>query len=227
MKSVAPMEIYQDLLSHYGEQHWWPAESAFEMMVGAILTQNTNWNNVEKALHNLREAGVLDADVLATCNRETLETWIRPAGFFRQKTKSLFKLCLFYHDHKGVKGMKRWPMKVLRHFLLDVHGIGPETADSILLYAIEKPVFVVDTYTKRIFHRLGILPERIHKYNDVQHFFHQRTSSVLSLYQQFHALIVIHAKEHCRKKARCDACPLLHCCQYEYENNNSEQKISN
>jgi len=207
------MEVYHTLLAHYGEQHWWPAESAFEMMVGAILTQNTNWNNVEKALDNLREANVLEAEVLATCNRETLEAWIRPAGFFRQKTERLFKLCIFYHEREGIKGMKRWPMKTLRHFLLDVHGIGPETADSILLYAIEKPIFVVDSYTKRIFHRLGILPERVHKYDDVQHFFHQRTANALSLYQQFHALIVIHAKEHCLKKPQCDACPLLHCCQ--------------
>jgi len=209
------MEVYHALLAHYGEQHWWPAESPFEMMVGAILTQNTNWNNVEKALDNLREANVLDAEVLATCNRETLETWIRPAGFFRQKTERLFKLCMFYHEREGIKGMKRWPMKTLRHFLLDVHGIGPETADSILLYAIEKPIFVVDSYTKRIFHRLGILPERIHKYDDVQHFFHQRTANALSLYQQFHALIVIHAKEHCLKKPQCVNCPLLNFCQYK------------
>jgi len=213
MQPASPMEVYHALLAHYGEQQWWPADSAFEMMVGAILTQNTNWNNVEKALDNLREANVLDAEVLATCNRETLEAWIRPAGFFRQKTEYLFKLCMFYHEREGIKGMKRWPMKTLRHFLLDVHGIGPETADSILLYAIEKPIFVVDSYTKRIFHRLGILPERVHKYDDVQHFFHQRTANALSLYQQFHALIVIHAKEHCLKKPQCDACPLLHCCQ--------------
>ena len=214
MKSVSTMEIYHILLAHYGEQHWWPADSAFEMMVGAILTQNTNWNNVEKALHNLREAGVLDAEALATCNREKLEDWVRPAGFFRQKTERLFKLCMFYHEHEGVKGMKRWPTKTLRRFLLDVHGIGPETADSILLYAIEKPVFVVDAYTKRIFHRLGILPEHIKAYDDVQHFFHQRTANALSLYQQLHALIVAHAKEYCSKKPKCEACPLLQYCQY-------------
>jgi len=223
MKTASPIEVYQDLLSHYGEQHWWPAESAFEMMVGAILTQNTNWGNVEKALHNLREAKVLDADVLATCSRETLEAWIRPAGFFRQKTERLFNLCLFYHEYKGVKGMKRWPMKTLRHFLLDVHGIGPETADSILLYAIEKPIFVVDTYTKRIFHRLGILPEHIKKYDDVQHFFHQRTANALSVYQQLHALIVAHAKQHCRKKSRCDGCPLSHYCQHAHKNKQKDE----
>ncbi len=213
------MEVYHALLAHYGEQQWWPADSAFEMMVGAILTQNTNWNNVEKALDNLREANVLEAEALATCNRETLEAWIRPAGFFRQKTESLFKLCIFYHEHEGIKGMKCGSMKTLRHFLLDVHGIGPETADSILLYAIEKPIFVVDSYTKRIFHRLGTLPKEMIKYDDVQHFFHQRTANVLSLYQQFHALIVIHAKEYCRKKALCTACPLSYCCQYRYELN--------
>jgi len=213
MKRASPMEVYQMLLEHYGEQHWWPADSAFEMMVGAILTQNTNWHNVEKALNNLRQAGVLNADMLATCNRKALENWIRPAGFFRQKTERLFKLCLFYHEHNGVKGMKRWPMKTLRHFLLGVHGIGPETADSILLYAIEKPVFVIDSYTKRIFHRLGILPMNISKYDDVQHFFHQRTANALLLYQQFHALIVMHGKEHCRSKAQCDGCPLFSCCK--------------
>ena len=214
MKKAALIDVYQDLLNHYGEQHWWPADSAFEMMVGAILTQNTSWYNVEKAIENLRKANVLDPTTLANCSRENLETWIRPAGFFRQKTERLFKLCLFYHERQGVQGMKRWPMKVLRRFLLDVHGIGPETADSILLYAVEKPVFVVDTYTKRILHRIGILPEAVNKYDDVQHFIQQRTPNSLPLYQQFHALIVAHAKEYCRTTPLCDHCPLLTLCQH-------------
>ena len=214
MSNVSAMEIYQIMSQAYGEQQWWPAKSAFEMMVGAILTQNTNWNNVEKALVNLRNAHVLDAEVMMTCNQEMLETWIRPAGFFRQKAARLIELCHFYMEREGVQGMKRWPTKALRSRLLDVHGIGPETADSILLYAVEKPIFVVDAYTKRIFHRLGLLPETVQDYDDVQAFFHQRLAHSLFIFQAFHALIVAHAKAHCRSTPLCDDCPLLSCCAH-------------
>jgi len=222
MQTAPVMQVYQVLLSYYGEQHWWPAESAFEMMVGAILTQNTNWNNVEKALHNLRNADAIHPDVIITSNRTSLEAWIRPAGFFRQKSNSLIHLSKFYLQYGNLEGMKQAPLKHLRKALLNVHGIGPETADSILLYGTDKTIFVIDSYTKRIFHRLGILPETIHTYDNVQKFFQCNLPTSLALYQQYHALIVIHAKEHCRKHALCSGCPLLHACQYR--NNHKTQE---
>ena len=211
---ASPMEIYQDMLKAYGSQHWWPSDDAFEMMVGAILTQNTSWQNVEKALENLRNANVLAAETMMTCNQDMLESWVRPAGFFRQKTERLIELCYFYMEREGVQGMKRWPTRALRSRLLDVHGIGPETADCILLYAVEKPVFVVDAYTKRIFYRLGLLPKDMQDYDDIQSFFHQRLAHTLSVFQEFHALIVAHAKAHCRSTPLCDACPLLARCEH-------------
>jgi len=217
MQAASVMQIYHDLLAYYGEQHWWPADSDFEMMVGAILTQNTSWSNVEKALHNLRQANILHPEAMLACSQESLETWVHPAGFFRQKSARLLRLCQFYLQHGKLHGMQQETLKKLRNALLDVNGIGPETADSILLYAIEKPIFVVDSYTKRIFHRLGTLPKDITQYNDVQQFFHQRTANTLSLYQQFHALIVIHAKQHCLKKPQCDECPLSLHCQHAHQ----------
>ncbi len=220
MQTASVMQIYQLLLSYYGKQHWWPAESAFEMMVGAILTQNTNWGNVEKALTNLRNAQILDAHRLNLCSHKDLETLIRPAVFFRQKSKCLLRISQFYLQHGQLEGMKLESLSELRKTLLQVNGIGPETADSILLYATGKTIFVVDNYTKRIFHRVGLLPEKVAKYHDVQHFCHQYLTPSLTLYQQYHALIVIHAKKHCRKQAQCDDCPLLHSCQYGHTHNN-------
>jgi len=214
IERITPMQVYQQLLGHYGEQSWWPADTAFEMMIGAILTQNTSWTNVEKALHNLREAEVLNVQALAACDKENLEQWVRPAGFFRQKSQRLLGLCHFYLEQGGIDGMKAWSMQSLRARLLGVHGIGPETADSILLYGIEKPIFVVDSYTKRIFHRLGILPEKINSYDAVQDFFQQHIASSLVIYQELHALIVAHAKAHCRSKPQCHSCPMLTHCVY-------------
>jgi len=206
--------VYETLLDHYGSAALWPVEAPFDMMVRMVLLQNSSRDNVEKALNNLRQANVLNAQALEICEREALEEYLRPTGFFRKKAKWLLKLCLFYREYNSIRGFKCWPMKTLRHFLLNVQGIGPRTADSILLFAIEKPVFIVDTGTKRIFHRLGILPENITRYDDVQHFFQQRTPNALSVYQQFHALTTTHAKECCRNIPRCTHCPLLHCCQY-------------
>jgi len=214
LECITPMQVYQQLLAHYGKQGWWPADTAFEMMIGAILTQNTSWTNVEKALHKLREANVLDAQSLAACDKQSLEQWIRPAGFFRQKSASLLELCHFYLEQGAMDGLRAWPMQSLRTRLLDIHGIGPETADSILLYGIKKTIFVVDSYTKRIFHRLGILPAEINTYDAVQHFFQQQISSTLAVYQELHALIVVHAKAHCRSKPQCHDCPVLKHCVY-------------
>lgn len=212
MKRLTPLDIYNILLAQYGKQHWWPAETPFEMMVGAILTQNTRWENVEMAIENLRAQKLLDPERMGTCNQERLAELIRPSGFFKQKSKRLYELCLFYMQHGGIEGMKRWPAASLRAKLLNVHGIGPETADSILLYALEQRIFVVDAYTRRIFSRIGFFKQST-GYDDVQSYLQQRLPAMTALYQEFHALIVAHAKAHCRSKPECGNCPLAHGCK--------------
>lgn len=212
MRHPAPLEVYQRLHSHYGDQNWWPAESPFEMMVGAILTQNTRWENVEDAIQNLKNANVLNPESIVSCDTERLETLIRPSGFFRQKSKYLIAFSNFFLAHNGIHGLKGWATQCLRARLLKIQGVGPETADSMLLYAFDKPVFVVDAYTKRIFSRLGLFEATL-SYDDVQNFFFQRLSNSLQLFQEFHALIVKHAKKHCSSKPQCDDCPLFDMCE--------------
>jgi len=217
-KRSTPMDIYHQMIRAYGPQGWWPAATAFEMMIGAILTQNTSWTHVEKAIANLREAHLLEAKALLESDEEEVATLIRPSGFYRQKAARLRELARFYLNHGGVEGLKRWPITTLRHRLLEVHGIGPETADSILLYGLEKPIFVVDAYTKRVFHRLGILPEELEEYSEVQRFIQTRVANTLSLYKEFHALIVEHAKRHCHATPQCKGeCPLSNHCRHRQQ----------
>lgn len=206
------MEVYQRLHAHYGDQHWWPAETPFEMMVGAILTQNTRWENVEDAIQNLKNANILNPESMISCDISHLEELIRPSGFFRQKSRLLIELSNFLLTHDGTRGLKRWATQCLRARILEVHGIGPETADSILLYALDKPTFVVDAYTKRIFSRLGLI-EATMDYDDLQNFFFQRLPNSLRIFQEFHALIVQHAKCFCCSKSQCDDCPLFDMCE--------------
>jgi len=208
-----PLQIYRQLLAAYGQRHWWPADSSFEVMVGAILTQNTRWENVEMAIANLKQADMLDAERICSSNREQLAEHIRPSGFFRQKSRYLQAMSLFYFRQGTESGLKKWPMSSLRKKLLTVRGIGPETADSILLYALDKPVFVVDAYTRRIFHRLGNLPQDV-DYKSTQHYFHARLPRSLPLFKELHALIVEHAKRHCRVTPQCEDCPLQSHCLY-------------
>jgi len=204
-------QLYRLLLARYGRQHWWPADTPFEVMVGAVLTQNTSWTNVEKAIANLKSEGLMDARNIVDCAPEQLADLIRPAGFFRQKATRLAALSRFYLGHGGTRKLRERQIRALREQLLAVHGIGPETADSILLYALHKPVFVIDAYTIRIFSRLGILDAGI-RYADAQDFFHDHLPRSTPLFQEFHALIVAHAKHHCRSKPVCGGCPLAHVC---------------
>ncbi len=213
----APLQIHRQLLAAYGPRHWWPADTPFEVMVGAILTQNTRWENVEMAIANMKEADMLDAERICSSNRSQLAEYIRPSGFFRQKSRYLQAMSLFYFRHGYESGLKKWPMSSLRKKLLTVQGIGPETADSILLYALDKPVFVVDAYTRRIFHRLGNLPRNA-DYQYTQHYFHSRLPRSLPLFKEFHALIVEHAKRYCQTKPRCMDCPLQPDCLYVERN---------
>lgn len=211
LRRASPLEVYERLHAHHGDQHWWPAETPFEMMIGAILVQNTRWESVEIAIDNLKRDNMLSPESMLTCEPEQLETLIRPTGFFRQKARRLIEFSRFFASHNGTEGLKRWPTKALRARLLAVHGIGPETADSILLYALDKMVFVVDAYTKRLFSRLGMIKANM-SYDDVQNYFVQRLPGLLQLYQEYHALIVQQAKENCCVKPQCDECPLFELC---------------
>lgn len=205
----AAADIYRLLLAAYGPQHWWPAESAFEMMLGAILTQNTNWLNVEKAIANLKRAEALDAQIMLEMDEKQLRELIRPSGFFKQKAARLRRFCSFYLEQGREAGIGTLPDP--RATLLALNGIGPETADSILLYAIDIPVFVVDAYTRRVFTRLGLLPEGV-DYAATQHWFHSQLEMDAQQFNEYHALIVQHAKQHCRVKPNCNACPLSNHC---------------
>jgi len=211
MTPLAPLEIHEKLFAAYGPQHWWPADSPFEVMVGAILTQNTNWQNVEKAIANLKDLDMLDCESIATSNIHQLGEIIRSSGSYLLKARYLQQFSLFYFNHGKRKGLMKWPLRSLRHRLLAVHGIGPETADSILLYGLNKPVFVVDAYTKRLFFRLEHFGHDL-GYDSIQLYFQQRLPDSLPLLQEFHALIVEHAKRHCKTRPLCLQCPLFDCC---------------
>ena len=203
-------EIYQELLESLGPQHWWPAESRFEIMVGAVLTQNTAWRNVERALENLRQAELLTISALAEVDAEELSEYIRPAGYYRQKSKRLKNLVQYIVDSFDgcLDRMFATDLTTLREQLLSLHGIGPETADSILLYAGEKLSFVVDAYTARIGRRHNWLPEDA-DYHQIQEQFQAELPAEVAVYNEFHALIVQIGKNFCAKsQPDCEACPL-------------------
>lgn len=213
------MTIYHCLFEHYGKRHWWPAESPFEMAIGAILTQNTNWNNVETAIANLRAADALSCAAINDLRPSELEQLIRPSGFFRQKAERLKLFSTYLRDRyqSSLESMLQQPLEPLRKELLAQKGIGPETADSILLYAGAHPSFVVDAYTGRLFSRLGLL-RGTEKYAEIRSFFMTNLPLEVSLYNEYHALIVIQCKDHCRKRPLCPGCPLEAHCAYRQQN---------
>lgn len=200
-----------DLLSaHFGPSHWWPGDGPLEIMVGAILTQNTAWSNVEKAIERLKVEGALSAPVLSQTDEAVLAEWIRPAGYYRVKAKRLKTFFRHFMDrYQGrPEKMKRRPVGELRQELLSINGIGPETADSILLYALGLPTFVVDAYTHRIFLRHRLVPEEI-GYEELRTFFMDRLPRDPLLYNEYHALLVRLGKTYCKKQhPRCPDCPL-------------------
>jgi len=203
-------DVYQRLFDALGPQHWWPGETPFEIIVGAVLTQNTNWQNVEKAIGNLREADLLEPAALYTVPVEELEELLRPAGYFRIKARRLRSLLAYIMDRYGgeLDAMFATGMGALREELLAVNGIGPETADSILLYAGGLPAFVVDAYTHRILSRHGWI-ELEADYHQIQDFLQSRLPDDPVLFNEFHALLVFVGKHYCRKRApQCDQCPL-------------------
>ncbi len=203
--------IFEQLLAAYGPQHWWPGETPFEVMVGAVLTQNTAWGNVEKAIANLVANGALDAEVIAACPARRLAEWIRPSGYFNIKARRLQNFCRWYLEQGGFEALRKWPTQELRHGLLSVNGVGPETADDMLLYAFERPVFVIDAYTRRLFSRLGMLDGEL-GYETLRRHFEEELPADVELFKEFHALIVYHAKAACRKRPLCVGCPLAAAC---------------
>ncbi len=206
----ALLEIYRLLYQYFGPQHWWPAETPFEVIIGAILTQNTAWDNVTKAIENLKKANVLSCEAIFDIPVEKLAQLVRPSGYFNQKARRLKNFCYFLSENYGcdLKTMFTEDMYVLRKKLLSVKGIGPETADSILLYAGDLPIFVVDTYTYRILSRHNIIPEET-SYEEIQALFMDSLDNDIDLFKEYHALIVMTGKNYCKKKPKCEGCPLV------------------
>jgi endonuclease III related protein len=203
------LDIYERLYGAFGPRHWWPGETPFEVMVGAILTQNTSWTNVEKAIRRLKEEGRLTASWIHQLKKKELASLIRSSGTYRVKADRLRAFTMFFFERYDGKipRMKMEPLHALRERLLEVKGVGPETADSILLYALEKPVFVVDAYTKRIFSRHGITSEKA-SYGEVQKLFMDHLPADEKLFNEYHALLVHLGKRICQKIPKCDICPI-------------------
>lgn len=205
----ALLDIYRRLFERYGPQHWWPADNPFEMIIGAILTQSTAWSNVEKAIANLKNAGRLSAGALRELPEEKIAELIHPSGYYNAKARKLkaFVKWLGEKYDDNLDELFNHNTSDLREQLLGVYGIGEETADSIILYAAGKPVFVIDSYTRRLIDRLGYSP-RGNSYPAYQELFAKNLPSDASLFNEYHALIVRHGKEVCRKSPLCDTCCL-------------------
>ena len=202
-------KIYSILLRTYGPQHWWPGETSFEIMVGAVLTQNTNWTNVSKAIANLKKADLLAPEKIIK-NKNKIFQLVRPSGFFRLKGQRLMTFCQYYVDqyNADTKQMKKRNLKSLREELINVKGIGRETADSILLYALGRPVFVVDAYTRRIFSRHGYFNYN-DPYDEIRSLFERNLPRKVSIYNEFHAQLVMLGKSRCKKNdPLCSTCAL-------------------
>jgi endonuclease-3 related protein len=210
-KDPDPAGIYRRMLGRYGPQHWWPAETPFEVMVGAVLTQNTAWGNVERAITNLKRAGLLDARAIRDCPRTALARHLRPSGYFNVKARRLTDFCDWYLRRDGFEGLDELSTVALRDALLSVRGIGPETADDVLLYAFGRPVFVIDAYTRRIFSRLGMVSGD-EPYERLRGWFEDALPPDPTIYNEYHALIVRHGKDVCRTRPACGRCVLKSIC---------------
>ena len=208
-KSERIKGFYNALYERYGSQGWWPAETELECILGAILTQNTAWKNVEKALSNLKKEGLISVDKLALIPTPSLAELIRPSGYFNQKAIKIKNFINFLiQDYNGsLEKMFEEDPKMLRERLLSIRGIGPETADSILLYAGKMQIFVVYAYTHRVLLRLGLLSEGT-AYQEIQELFTEALPEDTQLFNEYHALLVKLGKEHCRKNPVCERCPL-------------------
>lgn len=208
------VKIYDKLLEAFGPQHWWPADDDFEIIVGAILTQSVSWKNVEKAIDNLKAEGLLSLDAILAVDKDKLAALIKSTMYYNQKALKLKNFCRYIKQNYGgdIYSLFEKSIPNMRAELLSIKGIGPETADSIILYAAAKPIFVVDAYTRRIFSRLGFLPDDV-KYSQMQDFFMSNLPSDVNLFNEYHALIVRLGKDYCKnKKPLCNECPVKNHC---------------
>lgn len=208
--------FYTELLRAFGPQGWWHADSLLEICLGIILVQRTSWVNADKALNNLKGAEMFDIDKIASVDSASLKHLIRPAGFYKQKAGYLQSFACYVRDNYRSE-LGSWfqrPKEQLRQELLSVKGVGLESADSILLYAANKAIFVVDAYTKRIFYRLGIIDNENISYQALQDFVHHHLKVDIHAYNEFHALLVKLGKECCRVKPLCEECPLKRKCKF-------------
>jgi len=212
-KGVSPAggflrQLYEVLLEEFGPQHWWPGETSFEVMVGAVLTQNTNWKNVERAIDNLKGNHLLDPHALHRLSEGELATLVRPSGFYNVKARRLRSLLDWLIDTADgdLEALRHRPLSRLRRELLSVPGVGPETADSILLYALGKPTFVVDAYTRRVLRRHRLIDQRA-TYDDVKTLFESSLPRDAQLFNEYHALLVELGKRFCRPRPLCAGCP--------------------
>ncbi|MDY6820402.1 MAG: endonuclease III domain-containing protein [Deferribacterota bacterium] len=199
-------KLYRTLLNKYGKQHWWPADTDFEVVIGAILTQNTTWQNCEKAIENLKKHNLISPEKIHNIDLPVLKKLIKSAGFYNQKAQYLKNISSFITDNlKGnLQQLSYLSIDDARKLLLNIQGVGFETADTILLYAIEKPIFVMDAYTKRFISRFYKL--KFKSYNNLQNFFMNNLEQDVELYKEYHALIVKHSKTYCLKKPLCNNC---------------------
>lgn len=208
---LTPQELYRQLLEAYGPQHWWPAQTEYEMMVGAILTQNISWKRVEQAIANLGER--LNPEYILTAPDEEIIEAIRPAGYFTAKTRYLKNLSKWYLEAGGdLSVFKDSDPMALRSSLLALKGVGRETADSIVLYGAGLPIFVIDAYTKRLMTRLGYQGSL--EYDQLRQYFEQNLPPDVAVFKELHGLIVRHCSSRCKAKPLCDGCPLATGCHY-------------
>jgi endonuclease III related protein len=204
-------KIYRRLFSAFGPQYWWPGDTVEEIIAGAVLTQNTSWQNVEKALNNLKNADAMSFKKISRLSKENLASLLQPSGYYNIKEKRLRSVAEYFIEicNCDFKQLENIPLKTFRENLLNVHGVGKETADSILLYAFSRPVFVIDAYTLRFCRRHGILEDN-DKYEKARLLFEASLEKSVPLYNEYHALIVKLGKEYCKTKASCTGCPLNH-----------------
>jgi len=201
------LTVYNRLFALYGPQNWWPAEEPFEVIIGAILTQSTAWTNVEKAIRNLKTAGRLSPEGIRTLSHAELAGLIRPSGYFNAKAKKLQAFCQWFQERYDDNLHDMCESGNLREQLLDIYGIGEETADSIILYAANKPVFVIDAYTRRFIGRIGLAPGK-NTYTAYQKLFADNLPADTRLFNEYHALLVHLSKDACRKNPLCEKCCL-------------------
>lgn len=209
------MQIFDRLYRHFGPRNWWPADSPFEMITGAILTQNVSWRSASGAIRNLKSEGFLSIQGILEADEQVLADLLRPARYHVQKARKLRAFCqVIANEYSGqLELFLAQDLDSLRSSLLNIYGIGPETADAIILYAAEKPIFVIDAYTHRIFHRLGFFPEKI-SYREMQRFFMQHLPPDVLLYNEYHAQIDALGHHICLKsRPRCEQCPLSDLCR--------------